>query len=109
MRSLNVTAQRPARTGATDPDHAQVNGIEVSAELEARAVTAKKLQEDAKAAEALAGLHKEQAEAVRRMLDAELAGTARRIRRDAITIGLGSFAAGGAVSFLVTLFVHPLH
>jgi len=82
---------------------------QVSAELEARTAAVKKLQEDAKAAETLAGLHKEQAEAVRRMIDTELEGSARRIRRDAIIIGVGLFVAGGAVSFAITLFVHPLH
>jgi hypothetical protein len=82
---------------------------QISAELDARATTVKRLQEDAKAAEALAGLHKEQVEAVRRMMDAELEGNARRIRRDTIIIGFGSFVAGGAVSFVITLFVHPLH
>jgi hypothetical protein len=77
---------------------------QISAELEARALTAKQLQEDAKAAEALAGIHKEQAEAIRRLMDAQLTGSERRIRRDSIIIGIGSFIAGGGVSFLVTLF-----
>ena len=82
---------------------------QVSAELEARAVTARRLTEEANTAEALAGLHKEQAEAVRRMMDAELTGTARRIRNDSIKIGIGSFVAGGGVTLAVTLLVRPLH
>src|ERR1700761_2177625 len=45
---------------------------QVSAELEARAVTARRLQEEAANAEALAALHKEQTEAVRRLLRAEM-------------------------------------
>lgn len=76
---------------------------QISAELEARAMTAKQLQEDAKTAEALAGIHKEQAEAIRRLMDAELTGSERRIRRDTIIVGISSFIAGGGVSFLLTL------
>jgi methyl-accepting chemotaxis protein len=82
---------------------------QVSAELEARAATARQLTKDAETAEALAGLHKQQAEAVRRMMDAELAGATRRIRSDSIKIGIGSFVAGGGLTFAVTLLVHPLH
>jgi hypothetical protein len=82
---------------------------EVSAELDARAATTKQLKEEADTAQALAGLQKEQTEAVRRMLDAELTGATRRIRRDSIKIGVASFIAGGGVSFVVTLLVHPLH
>ena len=82
---------------------------QVSSELEARAATAKRLKEEAETAEALAGLHKDQAEAVRRMLDAELVTTARRIRSDSIKIGVASFVAGGGLTFVVTLLVHPLH
>lgn len=82
---------------------------QISAELEARAATAKQLQEEAQAAEALAGIHKEQADAIRRLMDVELTGSERRIRRDSLIIGIGSFIAGGGVSFLVTLLVHPLH
>lgn len=43
------------------------------------------------------------------MMDAELAGAARRIRSDSIKIGIGSFVAGGSVTLAVTLLVHPLH
>jgi hypothetical protein len=82
---------------------------QVSAELEARAATAKKLKEEAEAAETLASIHKEQAAAIQRLLDAELEGTARRIRRDSIIIGIASFVAGGGLTLLVTLLVHPLH
>lgn len=46
---------------------------QVSAELEARAATARRLQEEAKQAEELASINREQAEAVRRLMDAELA------------------------------------
>ena len=81
---------------------------QVSAELDARAVMAKKLKEEADAAKALAGLYKEQTDAIRRMMDAQLTSAARGIRRDSIKIGIASFVAGGGVSFLVTLLVHPL-
>jgi hypothetical protein len=43
------------------------------------------------------------------MLDAELAGAARRIRGDSIKIAVASFVAGGGITFAVTLLVHPLH
>ena len=69
---------------------------------------AMKLKEEANEAKALAGLHKEQTDAIRRMMDAELAGAAHGIRRDSIKIGIASFVAGGGVSFLVTLLVHPV-
>lgn len=82
---------------------------QVSAELDARAALAKQLQEEAEAAQALAALHKEQADAIRHLLDTELEGSEKRIRRDAIVIGIGSFIAGGGISFLITLLVHPLH
>lgn len=82
---------------------------QVEAELAARAATAQRLQEDAKTAEALAALHRNQAEAVRRMMDAELATTAKGIRSDSIKIGIASFVAGGGLTLLVTLLVHPLH
>jgi hypothetical protein len=54
-------------------------------------------------------LHKEAADAVSRMLDAQLAGARRHIRRDSIMIAIGSFVAGGFITFAVTLFVHPPH
>lgn len=90
---------------------------QVSAELEARAATAKRLQEEARQAEKLASINKEQADAIRRLMDAELAakltdnGAAIRkdIRKDSIRIGVGSFIAGGGVSLAITLLVHPLH
>jgi hypothetical protein len=82
---------------------------QVSAELDARAATARQLQEDAKTAEALAALHKDQADAVRRMIDAELAVSTRRIHSDSIKIGIVSFVAGGFLTLAVTLFVHPFH
>ena len=82
---------------------------QVSAELDARAATAKKLKEEAEASKALAAINKEQAEAIRRLMDTQLEGTARSIRQDTIVIGIGSFIAGGGVSFLITLLVHPLH
>jgi methyl-accepting chemotaxis protein len=82
--------------------HAQLV-TQISAELEARALNAKQLQQDAKAAEALAGIHKEQADAIRQLMDSELACSERRIRRDALIVGISSFIAGGGVSYLVTL------
>jgi cobalamin biosynthesis protein CbiD len=82
---------------------------QVSAELDARAATARQLQEEAATAEALAALHKEQANAVRRVIDAELATQAKGIRRDSIWIGVVSFFGGGLLTLAVTLFVHPFH
>lgn len=82
---------------------------QVTAELDARSAMAKRLKKEAEDAEALAKLHQEQADAIRRMMDAELAGSERRIRRDSVVIGITSFIFGGGVSFLVTLLVHPLH
>jgi hypothetical protein len=82
---------------------------QVSAELEARAATARQLQKDAETAEALAALHKDQADAVRRTIDAELATAAKDIRSDSIKIGVASFIAGGGLTVVVTLFVHPFH
>lgn len=90
---------------------------QVSAELEARAATAQKLQEEARQAEELASINHEQAESIRRLMNAELAaelkdnGAAirRDIRKDAIRIGVGSFFAGGGLTLLITLLVHPLH
>jgi hypothetical protein len=79
---------------------------QVSAELEARAASARQLQEDAKTAEAVAAFHKEQTEAVRRMLDAELVTQAKGIRRDSVWIGVVSFVGGGLLTLAVTLFVH---
>jgi HEAT repeat protein len=82
---------------------------QVSAELDVRAATAKKLKEEADAAQALAEVNKDQVDAIRRLMDTELEGTARRIRRDSIVIGIASFITGGGISFLITLLVHPLH
>jgi len=82
---------------------------QVSAELDARAATARQLKEEAEAAQAIAALHKEQADAIRKMMDVELANSVRRIRSDSIKIGVASFVAGGGVSFVVTLVVHPIH
>jgi hypothetical protein len=82
---------------------------QLSAELEARAATARQLQQDAQSAEALAALHKEQSDAIRRLMDAEWATTANRIRADSIRLGIASFIAGGGLTLVVTLFVHPFH
>ena len=54
-------------------------------------------------------MHKEQTDAVRRMIDAELETSRKGIRRDTIVIGVGSFVAGGGLTLAVTLFVHPFH
>src|SRR5262245_21881910 len=45
---------------------------QVSAELDARAATARRLQEEVKEAEALAAINREQADAIRRLMDTEL-------------------------------------
>jgi predicted nucleic acid-binding Zn-ribbon protein len=90
---------------------------QVSAELEARAATAQRLRDEAKQAEELASINREQAEAIRRLMDAELAakltenGAAIRkdVRKDTIRVGVGSFVAGGGLTLLITLLVHPLH
>jgi hypothetical protein len=100
---------------------------QVSSELAARAATARELKEEAENAEAFAALHKEQTDAVRKLLEAdraaaaqqqaddirrtmeaELEAQARRIRSDSIKIGIASFVAGGGLTLLVTLLVHPL-
>jgi biopolymer transport protein ExbB/TolQ len=82
---------------------------QVEAELDARAATARRLKEEADTAEAIAAIHKDQADAIRRMMDAELTTAAKRIRSDSIKIGILSFVAGGGVTLAVTLLVHPLH
>ena len=99
---------------------------QVSAELDARAATARQLQEEVKEAEALAAIPSEQADTIRRLMDAELdanrkamaaeltaklaensAAVRKDVRKDAIRIGIGSFIAGGGLTFLITLLVHP--
>ena len=82
---------------------------QVSAELDARAAFVIRLEAEAKAAEALPALHQEAAAAVQRMLDAELGRSERRIRCDSVVIGLLGLVFGAAVTFMVTLLVHPLH
>jgi hypothetical protein len=86
---------------------------QVSAELGARALTAKQLQEEAEQAKALAAINKEQAEAVQRLVRAgmeqELTRTRRDIFRDSVRLAAMSFIAGGLVTLLITLLVHPLH
>ena len=81
---------------------------QISAELEARAATAQRLKEEAETAEAVSKLHKEQSEAVSRMLHAQLQTATHEVRRDSIRIGIMSFVGGAGVSLLVTLLVHPL-
>jgi hypothetical protein len=86
---------------------------QVSAELDARAVTARRLKEEAADAEQLAAQNKEQADAVRRLIRSEmtqeLSTAQRRIFRDSLRVAIGSFVVGVAATFLVTLLVHPLH
>jgi biopolymer transport protein ExbB/TolQ len=83
---------------------------QVSADLNARAITAQKLKDEAANAKALAALNKDQADAVRRLLRSEmtdeLASTGRRIFRDSVRIAIVFFIAGGIVSLLITLLVH---
>ena len=91
---------------------------QVSAELEARSLTARRLKEEASNAEALARLHKDQAEAVKRMMRAEVheemlvelsKGLERANRqnfRDSVKIAVVSFFGGGALSIAITIFVH---
>ncbi len=90
---------------------------QVSAELDARAATARKLNEEAKQAEALASVNREQAEAIRRLLEADISekladsGKAiqRNVRRDAIRIAAAGFIAGAGVTLVITLLAHPLY
>lgn len=82
---------------------------QVSAELDTRAATARRMKAEAESAEALAALHKDQANAVRNLVNTELATATRSIRSDSIKIGIGSFFAGGGLTVLVTLLVHPLN
>ena len=42
-------------------------------------------------------------------MSTEIGKAAKKIRWDAISIGITSFVVGGAISFLITLLVHPLH
>jgi hypothetical protein len=42
-------------------------------------------------------------------MDAELVGQRKGIRRDTIMVGVFSFIAGGCLTLLVTLLVHPIH
>jgi hypothetical protein len=79
---------------------------EVSAELEARAATARQLKEEAETAEAIVGLHKEQTEAVRKMMDRELTKTVHSIRADSVKIGIASFVAGGGLTYAFTFLGH---
>jgi hypothetical protein len=39
----------------------------------------------------------------------QLEGAERRIHRDTVKISIASFIGGAAVTFAVTLLVHPLH
>jgi hypothetical protein len=84
---------------------------QVAAELDARAAATKLLKEEAESAAALAALNNDQAEAVRRLLRAEMttefATSRRRISRDSLRIAMVFFAAGGLVSFLLTWW-HPI-
>jgi hypothetical protein len=85
---------------------------QVTAELDAQAATARRLTREAADAEAIAAIHKEQTEAVRRLLNSEMTAqltkTERNIFRDSLRIAIGSFIFGGALTFVVTLLVHPL-
>jgi septal ring factor EnvC (AmiA/AmiB activator) len=82
---------------------------QVESELEARAATARSLQENVEDAKAFLALHPEAEDAIHRMLGAELVTQAKGIRRDAIIIGCASFVFGVLGTVVVTLLVHPLH
>jgi hypothetical protein len=94
----------------------EIDGNQIAAELDARKASLLVLQQDAKTAEALAAMHRDQAEAVRRMLDAELAARLATlkvairndVKKDSVRLGIGSFIAGGGLTLLITLLVHPL-
>ena len=86
---------------------------QVSAELDARAVTARQLQEEAKQAKAEAELNKEQAETVRRLVRSQMSSISsaesRKNFRDSVRLSIVFLIAGGLISALITLLVHPLH
>jgi hypothetical protein len=105
---------------------------EVSAELEARAAAAEQLQKQADDAVALAAVKKEEADAIRRMVDAGIAARLaenreaieaeisarlreqgelirKGVKKDSIRIGVLSFIFGGGLTFVITLLVRPLH
>jgi hypothetical protein len=86
---------------------------QVSAELDARALAVRRLQEDANQARVLAEMNKEQAQAVQRIIQSgmgsQLSATRREIFRDSVRLAVISFFAGGLITLLVTLLVHPLH
>jgi biopolymer transport protein ExbB/TolQ len=85
---------------------------QVSAELDARAVTARQLEQRAQDARALAAQHTEQVDAMRRLLrsemKAELTSAERHIFRDSLKVAIASFVLGAAASVLITLLVHPV-
>jgi hypothetical protein len=102
LQSLSVSMQESARLVE-----------QVSAELDARAIAARRLQEEADYAQALVTMHKEQTEAIERLvrsgMESELAATRRDIFRDSLRLAIPSFVLGGLVTLLITLLVHPLH
>jgi hypothetical protein len=90
-----------------DSDHALAR-----TDRKARSATARSPWSRADIARAIGGLTRDQAgaaDAIRRMMEAELAAAVKRIRSDSVKIGIASFIAGGCVTFAVTLLVHPLH
>ena len=82
---------------------------EASAELDAQAKLARRLQQDADRARELAALRKDQVNAIRQVLGQELDTSRRLIRRDTIVVGIAFFIAGVCATLAVTLFVHPFH
>ena len=42
-------------------------------------------------------------------LTVQFAEARKGIRRDTIWVGIGSFIAGGALTFAITLLAYPLH
>ncbi|MGH9092171.1 MAG: hypothetical protein ACRDZR_12470 [Acidimicrobiales bacterium] len=83
---------------------------QVSAELEARAIMAKRLKQEAEDAEALAAQSKEQTDAIRRLvrveMTKELVNTQREIFRDSLKVTAVSFVAGIFATIIVTMLLH---
>lgn len=82
---------------------------EITNEINVRAEFARQKKEEAENAIAAASMHKEQLEALQRVLRKEVSQEGNRGLRAAIVLALLSFVLGSFVTILVTLFVHPLY
>jgi hypothetical protein len=82
---------------------------EITEEIDVRAAFAKQKKEEAEEAIAVANMHQEELDALRRVLRKEVSSEGNRGIRAAVILALFSFVLGAAVTVLVTLFVHPLY